>query len=153
MPSEAIFTLLTILTLKVLSVKTEETQNLLQCIGEQCITCYPENSVCGGDNQFFNKIDCCAGTTCRPIPGLVNHHCRPNNNDCKSDSDCDTDHSGLRCLLRLDKCGLCKEDGELCELIHDTYECCSNFCDISLFPKLNNTGRCINLFPFSANLV
>lgn len=125
------------------------------CIDGSCIACSPENSVCNDFNKYYFIIDwpCCPGTTCEPIPGLINHHCRPNNNNCKSDYDCDTKHSGLRCLKRLGKCGLCKPDGELCNLVHDNQECCSAFCDISVSDASNNIGRCVNLFPFGVNQV
>lgn len=117
------------------------------CIDNKCIRCAPVNSMCNGEDDS-TSWDCCKGTTCEPIPGFTNPHCRPNQNNCTHDNDCGP-KSGLSCLKRIGKCGLCRDNGELCTLVNDTKECCSGFCDISATvpkSKVGIMGRCVDLF-------
>ena len=115
-------------------------ENWLTCVDGICTQCSATNSVCGHNRDL--NWPCCKDTTCESIPGLDNYHCRPNKNNCVYDSDCS--HSGLKCLRRVGKCGICRPTGDACTLIGDVRECCSNFCDISV--GLNGTGICVDLF-------
>jgi len=104
-------------------------------INNECVSCGKLTTSC--DNTTW---PCCAGTTCEPIPGLQVSKCVQNQNKCTSNSDCAV---GFKCLLRLGKCGICREDGGFCESpYHEGDECCSGYCNISQY----GYGVCKNLF-------
>lgn len=103
----------------------------LGCENNVCSWCKKETVVCNvNDTGILSK--CCDGTTCESIPGLNLNWCAPNENKCTADTDCS---HGLKCILRLGKCGVCLSDGEKCSLPYDTLECCNSWCAI------NNNGQ------------
>jgi hypothetical protein len=99
----------------------------LACRNGKCTACAKESTTCIKNATGFLS-QCCAGTTCEPIPGLNSSHCVSNNNNCRRHADCPHE---LNCLRRLGKCGYCHYDGKECTLPYDNLECCSSYCGFS----------------------
>lgn len=95
-----------------------------KCENNTCVLCTSQNAVC-----YDYSWPCCEGTSCQEIPNLNTSMCVPNNNNCKSDVDC---VGGLRCIVRLGKCGICNSNGKHCTLPYDSLECCSSYCAIHI---------------------
>jgi len=111
---------------------------------KECVLCVAEGSRCYNPRSEHNPSQeripvpvhprdkpalkkpsdppCCDGTTCELIPGSDTARCVPRQNKCQSDSDC---VGGLRCVVRLNKCGICGSIDTLCT--HNS-NCCSNIC-------------------------
>jgi len=97
------------------------------CQNGRCTLCTKEGAVCRTE---FLAWPCCDGSTCEYIPGLNTTMCVPRQNKCQTDSDC---IGGLRCVVRLGKCGICRDFGEKCTLPYDSLECCSGYCKTSYY--------------------
>ena len=106
----------------------------LNCENNICKWCSRETFVC---NSRYENVNCCDGTRCEIVPGSMGTSmCLYNHNMCVSTGQCP---QPLKCLMRLGKCGMCKNIGEACTLPHrEDSECCSSHCKISS----NGTGVC-----------
>lgn len=108
----------------------------LTCVNNVCDACRKVGTRCEPGATGF-LTECCQGSTCEAIPGLNGtSQCRPNKNKCLSNRECS---DGLKCLMRLGKCGMCRENGEKCSLPYDDLECCSSYCKIT---ENSVTGTC-----------
>lgn len=93
----------------------------LACIDNTCEMCGKPGTTC----DTSSLLECCKGTVCQPIAGSNRSACVPSS--CECNEDCPL---GFGCLVRLGKCGLCKNDGVKCTLPYDDLECCSGWCGI-----------------------
>lgn len=97
----------------------------LECVNGRCtIRCLKLGTVCNGDTWA-----CCKGKKCQPVVGSKLSMCLTEEK-CSNDSSCP---AGLKCLVELQKCGVCKSDFETgCT---DNSQCCSNHCRYSIFGR------------------
>lgn len=108
----------------------------LACVNNICTGCGKIGTTCSP-----SMSPCCEGSYCLHIEAGNFSQCVPNNEtgNCVTDADCSR---GLKCVIRLNKCGICKNDNEPCSMPYDDVECCSNFCDLSIFPERYGVGLC-----------
>lgn len=99
----------------------------LACENNVCTKCGKIGTACGSGLTY----PCCDKSRCMPIAGGNFSQCLPDHfsGDCASDADC---AYGLKCLLRIGKCGICKYTGSQCspgmEQLDQGLECCSGYC-------------------------
>jgi hypothetical protein len=121
----------------------------LACVNNICTACARIGSVCQNSSEYL--AECCPNTSCEYIPGLKNTLCVPNKNSCSTNKDC---IPSLQCLKSVNKCGLCRSNGEKCSTPYDNLECCSNYCKVddkfgnSMCTDLQNSLDSVVVPPF-----
>ena len=121
---------------------------LLNCENGRCSQCSEMDRPCNPNdpsippNNPLISTRCCTGTTCEPIEGDIGdpYACRPNNNTCKSNEECNPMNPFLKCLPWSGKCGKCRDAGRPCH--PEGREKCCGWCD----KTKRSRGTCVGGF-------